>query len=670
MTAPLLEVSDLSVEFPQRRQRLQALDRISFTLEAGEVLGFVGESGAGKSLTGAAIMGLLEPPGRITGGRITLQGQRIDGQAESVRGRRIGMIFQDPLTSLNPLRTVGDQLVETIQLHLGMDAGAAAQRAGELLDEVGIDRGRIGAYPHEFSGGMRQRVMIAIGLACNPKLLIADEPTTALDVTIQAQILELMKQLSRDLGIAMIVITHNLGVVARYADRVNVMYAAQITEKASAETLFSAPRHPYTAGLLRAVPRLDQGREARLATIDGLPPDLMNPPEGCRFADRCPARASACATMPELSEVADGHMSACHRSHEMNASFRANLYPSSQEYQATQQNEGRGNALVVENLCKDFHVKLGRNPLSKNFATVKAVNDVSFSIEAGKTLGLVGESGCGKTTVGRSILRLLDPTAGAVEFEGKNIATLREAELKPMRRNMQVIFQDPFASLNPRMTVGEIIAEPLAVYGLVPDATAARRRVGELLGDVGLPLYMSERYPHQLSGGQRQRVGIARALAMEPSTIICDEPVSALDVSVQAQIINLLEELQERLGLTYIFIAHDLAVVRHISHRVAVMYLGRVVEIADCDTLYSNPVHPYTKALMDAAPIPDVAIERGRQPRALQGEIPSPLKPPPGCVFSSRCPFATDECRSTVPELRDVAKNHRAACIKFEEVLA
>lgn len=674
---PVLQIEGLQVEFRTSRGLVRAVQNVSYDVMPGEMVAIVGESGSGKSVSALAVLGLLpKKTARIPSGRVMFDGHDLlqcsESQMQKIRGRDIGMIFQEPMTSLNPVLSIGDQLTEPLKIHLKMDKAAALERAAELLGLVGISDAerRLRQFPHEFSGGMRQRVMIAIGLACNPKLLIADEPTTALDVTIQAQILELMKQLSRDLGIAMIVITHNLGVVARYADRVNVMYAAQITEKASAETLFSAPRHPYTAGLLRAVPRLDQGREARLATIEGLPPDLMNPPEGCRFADRCPARTSACAAMPELTEIAEGHMSACHRSSEMNASFRANLYPSSQEYQAAPQSDSGGNALVVENLCKDFHVKLGRNPLSKKFATVKAVNDVSFSVEAGKTLGLVGESGCGKTTVGRSILRLLDPTAGAVEFEGRNIATLREAELKPMRRNMQVIFQDPFASLNPRMTVGEIIAEPLTVYGLVPDATAARRRVGELLGDVGLPLYMSERYPHQLSGGQRQRVGIARALAMEPSTIICDEPVSALDVSVQAQIINLLEELQERLGLTYIFIAHDLAVVRHISHRVAVMYLGRVVEIADCDTLYSNPVHPYTKALMDAAPIPDVAIERGRQPRALQGEIPSPLNPPPGCVFSSRCPFATDECRSTVPELRDVAANHRAACIKFEEVVA
>ena len=669
---PVLSIEDLQVEFRTSRGLVRAVQNVSYDVMPGEMVAIVGESGSGKSVSALAVMGLLPkraahiPSGRVIFGKHDLL-KLTDRQMQMIRGRDIGMIFQEPMTSLNPVLSIGDQLTEPLRIHLKMDKVQALERASELLHLVGISdaKRRLGQYPHEFSGGMRQRVMIAIGLACNPKLLIADEPTTALDVTIQAQIMELMKKLSRELGIAMVVIAHNLGVVARYANRVNVMYAAQIVERASVETLFSASRHPYTAGLLRAVPRLDQGREARLATIDGLPPDLMNPPEGCRFAARCPARTEICAIMPTLTEIAPGHLSACHRASEMDEAFRTALFPASVEYCGETEGKNKGDALVVQNLKKHFHVKLGRNPLSRKYATVKAVNDVSFAIESGRTLGLVGESGCGKTTVGWSILRLLDPTSGSVLFDGQDIATLPEAELKPTRRNMQVIFQDPFASLNPRMTVGQIIAEPLRVYDLVPDQTAARRRVAELFGDVGLPIYMSERYPHQLSGGQRQRVGIARALAMEPSTIICDEPVSALDVSVQAQIINLLEELQERLGLTYVFIAHDLAVVRHISHRVAVMYLGRIMEIADCDELYSRPLHPYTQALMDAAPIPDVRIERDRQPRALHGEIPSPLDPPPGCVFAGRCPLATEECRSAIPELRDVGSNHQAACIKI-----
>ena len=673
-TKPILRIDDLSVEFSTTRGLVRAVQNVSYDVRPGELVAIVGESGSGKSVSALAVMGLLPPKTtRIPNGRVMFNGQdlltRTKSQMQRIRGREIGMIFQEPMTSLNPVLSIGDQLTEPLRIHLGMDKAAQHARAVELLGLVGISDAerRLKQYPHEFSGGMRQRVMIAIGLACNPKLLIADEPTTALDVTIQAQILELMKKLSRELGIAMIVITHNLGVVARYADRVNVMYAAQIAEKADALALFSAPLHPYTSGLLRAVPRLDQGREARLATIDGLPPDLMNPPAGWRFADRCPARVEICSTMPELREIAPDHLSACHRAEEMSGGLRDGLYPLYKAEAAEAAGRVEGNiALDVDGLTKHFKVKIGRNPISRTSAVVKAVDDVSFSIESGRTLGLVGESGCGKTTVGRSILRLLKPTSGKVKFQGQNIAELPESELVSMRQNMQVIFQDPFASLNPRMTVGQIIAEPLTVRKLVPDTTAARRRVAELLGDVGLPLYMTERYPHQLSGGQRQRVGIARALALEPSTIICDEPVSALDVSVQAQIINLLEELQERLGITYLFIAHDLAVVRHISHRVGVMYLGRMMEIAETEALFAEPLHPYTQALMDAAPIPDVALERGRAPRALKGEIPSPLDPPPGCVFSTRCPMASEECRTTVPKLREVRPGHHAACIKIE----
>lgn len=673
----VLRIEGLSVEFHTTRGLVRAVENVSYEVRRGEMVAIVGESGSGKSVSALAVMGLLpKTSARITSGRVIFGNHDIltfsESQMQKIRGRDIGMIFQEPMTSLNPVLSIGDQLTEPLKIHLKMGHAQATERAKELLQLVGISDAerRLRQYPHEFSGGMRQRVMIAIGLSCNPRLLIADEPTTALDVTIQAQILELMKKLSRDLGIAMIVITHNLGIVARYADRVSVMYAARIAEQATAGTLFTAPRHPYTVGLLRAVPRLDRGREARLATIDGLPPDMLNPPNGCRFAPRCPARIAVCETSPELQESDSGHLVSCHRAAEMTSAFRSNLYPAVAAHHDTATataRETRPLALDVNNLKVNFHVRLSRNPLSFKSGTVKAVDGVSFALEAGKTLGLVGESGCGKTTVGRAILRLLDPMAGRVVFEGQDVAHLPQSELKQMRRRMQLVFQDPFASLNPRMTVGQIIAEPLTVYGLVPHHAAARHRVGALLGDVGLPVYMSERYPHQLSGGQRQRVGIARALALQPSTIICDEPVSALDVSVQAQIINLLEELQERLGLTYLFIAHDLAVVRHISHRVAVMYLGRVMEVAECNALYAEPLHPYTQALMDAAPIPDVEIERGRAPRALKGEIPSSLSPPPGCVFSTRCAKATSECRRVVPELREVRPGHYTACIHITD---
>jgi len=506
---------------------------------------------------------------------------------------------------------------------------------------------------------MRQRVMIAIGLACNPKLIIADEPTTALDVTIQAQILELMKDLSRKLNIALVVITHNLGVVARYADRVIVMYAARMVEQGLAEAVFHAPRHPYTLGLLRSVPRLDHARGARLETIEGLVPNLADAPPGCRFAPRCPFRIEICAQEPPLLPTDTGGVSRCHR-HEDIAAGRITW--------ASEQGAGQDQAardaeplLSLRGLTKHFVVRgrFGQKP-----GLVRAVEDVSFSIQAGETVGLVGESGCGKTTIGRMILRLEEPTSGEIMFDGANLLAASAVEMHSIRRKIQVIFQDPYSSLNPRMTVGQIVGEPLHVYKLVDSRKAAEARVAELLGQVGLRPELKERYPHQLSGGQRQRVGIARALALEPSFIVCDEAVSALDVSIQGQIINLLEDLQERLGLAYLFIAHDLAVVRHISMRVVVMYFGRVMEITDRDTLYREPLHPYTKVLLDAAPVPDPTIEKARAPRLIRGELPSHLSPPTGCVFNTRCPLASQECREVIPPLEEKRPGHYAACIK------
>ena len=534
---------------------------------------------------------------------------------------------------------------------------------------VGITDGerRLQQYPHQLSGGMRQRVMIAIGLACNPKLIIADEPTTALDVTIQAQILELMKDLSRRLNIALIIITHNLGVVARYADRVNVMYAAHIIEHGTADDIFLRPLHPYTIGLMRSVPRLDLPRGVKLETIEGLPPDLRSPPPGCRFAPRCPYRIDACATTDViLRDIAPGHGTACIRADEIVAGALVQPVPPAKPVVPAAVKEAAGEPiLMVEGMRKYFEVPLsGTGVFSSKVATVKAVDDVSFTIAPGETLGLVGESGCGKTTVGRTVLKLEEPTEGTIRFTGVDITHRTSKQMRELRRGIQVIFQDPYSSLNPRMTVGQIIGEPLHVYKLVKDKKAEEERVAALLQQVGLFDYMAERYPHQLSGGQRQRVGIARALALEPRFIVCDEPVSALDVSIQGQIINLLEGLQERLNLSYLFIAHDLAVVRHISDRVAVMYLGRIAEVADRDELYADPKHPYTKALLDAAPIPDPRVERARAPRALKGEIPSPLNPPSGCVFHTRCPIADEYCRREIPQVRQIGPRHIVACHK------
>ncbi len=665
-SAPLLAVEDLYVHFETSHGIVRAVEGLSFTVARGEVVAIVGESGSGKSVSALSIMRLLpRHTGRIPKGRVVFDGRNLlelsDEEMREIRGRDISMIFQEPMTSLNPLLTIGLQIMEPLVIHLNMSQEQARARAIELLNLVGIPdaEGRLGQYPHQFSGGMRQRVMIAIGLACNPKLVIADEPTTALDVTIQAQILELMKDLSRKLDIALILITHNLGVVARYADRVIVMYAARMVEQGSAEAIFHRPRHPYSMGLLRSVPRLDRPRGKRLATIEGLVPNLASDLSGCRFAPRCPFRLPVCDQEPALFSADTGAISRCHRHVEIAEGKLA--WPASDAGTERSEEQPTKPLLSVRGLTKYFPV---RAKLGHKRTLVRAVENVSFDIYPGETLGLVGESGCGKTTVGRLILRLEQPTAGEIEFAGTNLLTASPGEMQTIRRKIQVIFQDPYSSLNPRMTLGQIVGEPLHVYKLAPDAKAAAARVAELLAQVGLRPELAERYPHQLSGGQRQRVGIARALAMEPSFIVCDEAVSALDVSIQSQIINLLEDLQRRLGLAYLFIAHDLAVVRHISMRVVVMYFGRVMEITDRDTLYREPLHPYTKVLLDAAPIPDPSIEKARAPRLITGELPSHMAPPTGCVFNTRCALASAECRQVVPPLEEKKPGHFAACIK------
>jgi peptide/nickel transport system ATP-binding protein len=662
----LLEVEDLHVHFLTSRGVVRAVEGLSFHVDPGEIVAIVGESGSGKSVSALSVMRLLPPQtGRIPRGRITFNGQSLldlDPEAmREIRGRDISMIFQEPMTSLNPILTIGLQIIEPLQIHLGLSEEEARGRAIELMKMVGITdpERRLDQYPHQFSGGMRQRVMIAIGLACNPKLIIADEPTTALDVTIQAQILELMKDLSRQLNIALIIITHNLGVVARYADRVIVMYAARLVEEGEADAVFHRPRHPYTMGLLRSVPRLDRPRGAKLETIEGLPPNSLMPPSGCRFAPRCPHRIARCDEEPALQPTDTGGLSRCHRHREIAAGTIAWAAAGTGDRAAAQ--EAAAPVLSVRHLTKHFQVAGG---LRGGAGLVRAVEDVSFDIRAGETLGLVGESGCGKTTVGRLILRLEEPTAGEILFEGTDLTRASAAEMKAIRRKIQVIFQDPYSSLNPRMTVGQIVGEPIRVYRLAAEGMKVDERVAELLEQVGLRPEMASRYPHQLSGGQRQRVGIARALAMEPTFIVCDEAVSALDVSIQGQIINLLEELQRKYRIAYLFIAHDLAVVRHISMRVVVMYFGRVMEVADRDTIYSDPLHPYTKVLLDAAPVPDPTIEKGREPRLIKGELPSHLAPPTGCVFNTRCPLASEECRKIIPALREVRPGHHAACIK------
>jgi peptide/nickel transport system ATP-binding protein len=573
-----------------------------------------------------------------------------------VRGGEIGMIFQDPMTSLNPAVTVGEQVAESLRLHqyggqrkdtwlnavreilpkLGgrENEAAVVEDVVDILEAVGIPdaRARLDEYPHEFSGGMRQRVLVAIALACRPRLLVADEPTTALDVTIQAQILDLVDDLQAELGTSVLMITHDLGVVAETCDRVAVMYAGEIVEVGPVEEVFGDPSHPYTYTLLESIPSEDT---ERLTPIEGNVPDLIDMPEGCHFAPRCPWAHDACrdGEVPFLEHGADevSHRAKCVLDEFDESEYGAEGVP------ARSAAEIGGPLVEVEGMRKYYEQTDG--VLDRLFpgerASVRAVDGVDLTVREGETLGLVGESGCGKSTAGRAILHLDPPTGGRVVFAGDVLGDLSKRELRERRKDMQMVFQDPMSSLDPRQTVGQTVAEPLKIHGLAEGRR--RERVLELIEAVGLDPGQYDRYPNELSGGQRQRVGIARALAVDPDFIVADEPVSALDVSVQAQIINLMEDLQEEFGLTYLFIAHDLSVVRHISDRVAVMYLGEIVEVAETDALFSDPRHPYTRALLSAIPDPDPSVDRSDR-TILRGDVPSPVDPPSGCHFRTRCP--------------------------------
>ncbi len=649
----ILSVRDLSIRIGAARP----VEGVSFDIAAGECYALLGESGCGKSMTALGITRLLPLAAQLAAGAVVFENSDLLALPESAmrgtRGGGIGMIFQEPATSLNPVLTVGRQIVEAVQLHGGLDGAAAEARAAELLDQVGIPDPlrRLGEYPFQLSGGLRQRVMIAIALAGAPRLLIADEPTTALDVTIQAQVLDLLDELRRKQGMALLLITHDLGVVARMADRVGVMYAGQLVEEASRQQFFAQAAHPYSVRLFAALPDA-QRRGGRLATIPGSVPAADARHQGCRFAERCSEVMAVCReTPPPWHDVAPGQGVRCILAAAPSAVAAA--VGAGDTAVAAES----GPLLAVSGL--QVHFPIRRGILQRAVGAIRAVDGLSLQLRRGRTLALVGESGCGKTTAGKAMLQLPRPTAGSVVLDGVELTTCSPGELRALRAKMQMVFQDPFASLNPRLRVGGIIAEGMRALGTGGGDLAGR--VGLLLEQVGLRADMAGRYPHEFSGGQRQRIAIARALAVNPQLLICDEPTSALDVSVQAQILNLLSDLQSQLGLAYLFITHNIAVVDYLAHDVAVMYLGRVVERGSAQEVLGTPRHPYTKALLAA--VPRVDGVRAGMPK-LVGDMPSPANPPAGCHFHPRCPLADAGCRTVYPAEIRFGASHAVHCVK------
>jgi oligopeptide/dipeptide ABC transporter ATP-binding protein len=744
----LLEVENLQMHIQLRTRVVKAVDGVSFSVEQGETVGLVGESGCGKTMTATSIMRLLPHGGRIAGGSIRLAGRELttlsDAEIRSVRGNEIGMIFQDPMTSLNPTMNIGRQIAESVVLHRGASRQQALERAAEVLSLVGVPnpRERLDDYPHQLSGGLRQRVMIAMALACEPKLLIADEPTTSLDVTIQAQILDLLDDLKGRLGMAVLLITHDMGVIAGQADRTLVMYAGQVVETALTARLFDDVHHPYTEALLASIPQLDQDKTQRLYAIPGLPPDLSRPLQACRFSPRCRYVTERCRTeVPPLAGDDAGHPYACFHpvsraveeiagagdligegaepapvltsvpepaagalvangvlvingADDQAAAGPAHAGPAhAGQVQAGQAGNGSaagvraggagggpglpasgpdlraatgpgGGAfeviLELRGVRKEYPVTAGA-VLQRKVGAVQAVRGVNLVVGKGETLGIVGESGCGKSTLGRMVVGLERPTSGQVLFNGTDLVQLKGAELRRQHRDLQLMFQDPYSSLDPRMRVGGIVREPLTVQG-IGTPTEQRQRVAALLAEVGLPPHAVDLYPHEFSGGQRQRIGLARALALNPKLIVTDEPVSALDVSIRSQILNLMKRLQVNHGLSYVFISHDLSVVRYLADRIGVMYLGKLVEIGTGDDVYARSAHPYTAGLIDSIPVPNPAVQRSRRAIAIKGELPSPLNPPSGCPFRTRCPRAQEVCAREEPALTSFGGQHFAAC--------
>ena len=695
----LLTVQDLHTEIRMREATVAAVDGVSFEICRGETVGLVGETGSGKSMTGMSVLRLLPPGGRITSGTITLDGQEITSltrsQMRRARGRDVAMVFQDPMTTLNPTMTIGRQIAESVHIHQRLPWRAARRRAIEVLGLVGMPRPeeRVDSYPHQLSGGLRQRAVIAVALASEPKLLIADEPTTALDVTIQAQILALLDDLKERLDMGLLLITHDMGVIAQHADRVLVMYAGRIVEAGTTSSVFHRTRHPYAEALFESMPSLDSDKGSPLYSIPGAPPDLTDPPRHCRFAPRCRYAHDDCWTSDPASERdGTGHVVACfypldgdgravlrHAAGTAATGASAGLVPSdavqaglaSAEVAPALQADvscstaiaGPGSAplLVLEDVTKRFPIRRGVLQLERG--AVQAVSGVSLEVREGETFGLVGESGCGKSTLGRIVAALEKPDLGSVRLQGRDLTRLRGAELRHIRKDVQLMFQDTQASLDPRMRIGATLREPLAAQS-VGTKEEQQARIRMLLENVGLPPNAVGRYPHEFSGGQRQRIGLARALTLGPRLIVADEPVSALDVSVQSQVLNWMLKIQAEYGLTYVLISHDLGVVKYIADRIGVMYLGKLVEVGPTDQVYARPAHPYTAGLLAAVP---VAVPRAEGSRrltpAIRGELPSAAAPPSGCRFRTRCPRAQQVCAEDEPPLDTAgAAGHVVAC--------
>ena len=668
MNTPLLQIKDLHTDIEIRSGVVRALSGVDLHVNPGETLGIVGESGSGKTMTALSLMGLLPQGGKVSSGSIILDGQDLTQlplkEKRKLRGTKVGMIFQDPLTSLNPTMKIGLQVCEPLRVHEGLSKKEALERAVEILKRVGMPRPEvvINNYPHQLSGGMRQRVMIAMALVCKPRILIADEPTTALDVTTQMQILDLIDELRDEYKMGVILITHDLGVVAGHTDRVAVMYAGRIVETAPTKTLFTEPKHRYTSSLMAALPERALAAGTKLFSIPGAPPSLTNLPVGCRFAARCLWATDECrAGYPSLSGD-ETHTFSCYHpvqeGDESPAVLQGKLDSNKTNGAAENVPQISHETLLDVKEASREYESAGSGFFKREKGVVSAVDRVSITVNKGETYGLVGESGCGKSTVGRLIAGLEPPSGGAIELDGRDLATLKGRDAVRIHRDVQMMFQDSYAAMDPRMRIDQILAEPMSIQK-TGNARQIAERIMEILEQVGLTEEILDRYPHEFSGGQLQRIGFARSLTLAPDLIVADEPVSALDVSVQAQVLNLMKDLQQELGLSYLFISHDLAVVQYMADRIGVMYLGRIVEEGPAHEVVKNPKHPYTKALIDSIPVPDPEFKHDENAIKLTGEPPSAVNPPEGCRFRPRCPFAGEECK-VQPMLTD--ETHRVAC--------